>query len=90
MAMFFKILSLIVKYGPTIWSLVGEIIDLINGVASYLEKQDAIEFKKSKKIDLDSAVNYYKLTKDKEKLNALHGELSVQLANFNTGAVHDC
>ncbi len=82
MATFFKILALIVKYGPTIWQIVGEIIDMINGVSSYMNKSDAIEFKSMKKSDLDSAVNYYKLTKDKCKLHEMHGELQCQLDNM--------
>ncbi len=90
MATFFKVLALLVKYGPTIWALVGEIIDMINGVSSYLSKSDAIEFKRSKKSDLDSAVAFYKFTRDRSKLHALHGELTVQLDNLSAGGKNVC
>ena len=82
MATFFRVLALIVKYGPTIWELVMEIIDLINEVSSYLPASEAAVFQYIKKGSLDNAVAYYRLTKDKGKLESMHGELTVQLSNF--------
>lgn len=82
MATFLKIIALIVKYGPTIWKIVQEIIDLINGVAEFFPKSEAIMFKQAKKQELHDAVTYYRVTKDKSKLETMHGELTCQLANF--------
>lgn len=84
MATFFKIIMLIAKYGPTIWALVGEIIKLINGVSAYMESSEREEFRAAKRSDLDTAVNYYRITRDKTRLRELHGELSVQLENVKS------
>jgi hypothetical protein len=82
MPLWMTIILLIVQYGPTIWKMVQEIIDLINGVSEYLPRSEAHIFKTAKRQELKDAVAYYRLTKDKCKLESMHGELTCQLSNF--------
>ena len=80
--MWIKIFLLIIQYGPAIWKLVKEIIDMINGVSEYLPESESHVFKNAKKSQLDMAVKHYKRTKKKERLEEMHGELACQLSNF--------
>lgn len=76
------IVLLILKYGPVIWELVKEIIDLIKKIKVHMPQTEAGLFEFSTKERLDMAIQYYKLTKDKSRLEELHGELTTQLANL--------
>jgi hypothetical protein len=80
--MWLTIIMLILQYGPAIWKLVKEIIDMINGVSGYMSPMEAREFRREQRAELKNAVAYYKLTKDKCKLEAMHGQLTCQLNNF--------
>ena len=80
--MWLKILMLIIQYGPTIWQIIKEILDLIEKNAQYLPESDGHMFRANKKYAMNQAATYYKVTKDKVKLHELHGELTCQLANF--------
>jgi hypothetical protein len=82
MPIWISIILLIVQYGPSIWKMVQEIIDLINGVSEYLPRSEGRIFKVTKRQELKDAVAYYRLTKDKIKLESMHGELTCQLSNF--------
>lgn len=76
------IILLILKYGPVIWQIVQEIIDLIKKIKVHMPKTEASLFSFGANERLDMAIQYYKLTKDKSRLYELHGELSTQLANL--------
>lgn len=76
------ILLLILKYGPVIWQLVKEIIDLIKKIQLRMPQTEATAFQFTTKQRLDMAIKYYKLTGDKSRLEELHGELTVQLKNL--------
>ena len=82
MTMWLTIIMLVLQYGPAIWKLVKEIIDMINGVSGYMAPIDADHFKAEQHAELKNAVAYYRLTKDKCKLEAMHGQLTCQLKNF--------
>jgi hypothetical protein len=79
MATWLKVIMLIVQYGPAIWKIVKEIIDLINSMSLFVD--DPQLFKQQSKERLGDCVSYYRITRDKSKLEELHGELSVQLSN---------
>lgn len=80
--MWLNIILLIIQYGPAIWKLVQEIIDLINGVSEYLPESETHIFKNAKKSQLRMAVKHYRQTKKKDRLEEMHGELACQLKNF--------
>lgn len=80
--MWLNILLLIIQYGPAIWKLVQEIIDMINGVSEFLPESETHIFQNTKKSQLRMAVKHYRKTKDKTPLNEMHGELSCQLSNY--------
>ena len=81
MAYFWQVITLIIKYGPTIWKVVQEIITLINSISQYMTATDSLSFKSVQMSRMDGAVRYYKICGDKVKLHELHGELTCQLMN---------
>jgi hypothetical protein len=82
MAILFRVLILFITYGPTIWKIVMEILDLITNSALFMTNTDARIFSESAKRQLDDAVAYYTIAKSTSRLEELHGELSLQLANL--------
>lgn len=76
------IILLILKYGPVIWEIVKEIIELIKKIRVRMPQTEAALFSFGANERLEMAVQYYKLTKDKSRLYELHGELTTQLANL--------
>lgn len=80
--MWLNILLLIIQYGPTIWKIVKEIIDMINGVSDFLPESESKMFKFEKRGQLRMAVKHYRKTKQKTRLEEMHGELSCQLSNY--------
>ena len=77
-----KIVLLFLQYGPTIWKIVKEIIELIEEISGHFASTDAKIFRYVQRERMDDAVAYYRLTKDTEKLECIHGELSCQLENL--------
>ena len=76
------IILLILKYGPVIWEIVKEIIELIKKIKVHMPQTEAQLFSFGARERLEMAIQYYKLTKDKSRLYELHGELTTQLANL--------
>lgn len=76
------IILLILKYGPVIWEIVKEIIELIKKIKVHMPQTEAQLFSFGAHERLEMAIQYYKLTKDKSRLEELHGELTTQLANL--------
>lgn len=84
--MWLNILLLIIQYGPAIWELVQKIIELINGVSEFLPESESRMFKSEKRGQLKAAVKHYRKTKQKARLEEMHGELACQLSNFKNRA----
>jgi hypothetical protein len=63
-------------------ALVKEIIDLIKKVKVHMPQTEANLFQFTSEERLRLAIAYYKKTGDKSRLEELHGELTVQLANL--------
>ena len=76
------IIMLIIQYGPAIYKLVKEIIDLIKKIQVRMPKTEANIFGFTTEERLRLAIAYYKKTGDKSRLEELHGELTIQLANL--------
>jgi hypothetical protein len=64
----FEILSLIIKYGPKLFSMVSEIIDLIKGV-------DDVQKKEALHVELKSAAVVAKSNGDRRPLRDLRDRL---------------
>lgn len=76
------IIMLIIQYGPAIYKLIKQIIDLIWKVQAHMPMTEANTFGFSQHERLEAAIKYYKRTKDKSRLEEMHGELTVQLSNL--------
>ncbi len=63
-----SILLMIIQYGPQLFTLVSEIIEMI-------KKRRHPEEQKSLKADLADAVSHYRLTGDRGRLRALRDRL---------------
>ena len=69
-----KIILLLIQYGPAIYQLVKQIIDLFKKIGESNEK--SFQFSPYQQdIRLREALDYYKKTRDKEKLIKLRDEL---------------
>lgn len=76
------ILMLLIQYGPVIYKLVKEIIELIKKIKVRMPQTEANIFGFTTEERLRLAIEYYKKTGDRSRLEELHGELTVQLANL--------
>jgi hypothetical protein len=63
----FAIIMMIIKYGPAVWTLVQEIVELIRK----LRGQEAEAFT----VELERAAKHYKETKDRRPLRELRSRL---------------
>lgn len=88
MATWIRVLFMILQYGPVIWKIVMEIIDLINAISACLSSDDVADFKAERKERLADAVAYYRIVGDRVKLDELHGELTTTFANAKRGRGH--
>jgi len=65
---FITVIKLLWKYGPTAWSIVSEIWELISKLKDPQEKEAAI-------VDLDKASQHHKANRDRRRLQALRERL---------------
>jgi hypothetical protein len=82
MPIWISIIFLIIQYGPAIWKLVKQIIDMITKISLRMPQSQALEFEMSQRDRLEAAVKYYRRTGSKVRLEELHGELTCQLENM--------
>lgn len=72
MGSWFKFLMLAIQYGPKVYSLVGDIVDLIKLLDKGNEQDQA-------KAELEAALDIYKQTKNGAHLRSLRTSLTTRL-----------